>query len=81
VKASLTVEIVSYISFFSSLQIDLKSNTNALIGVEYVVNLSPLPISFVMTEFHALLLYSDRIKGVSKLSREVIFEEEVSQKS
>ncbi|XP_058794794.1 vacuolar protein sorting-associated protein 18 homolog isoform X2 [Phymastichus coffea] len=33
------------------------------------------PISFVLTEFHVLLLYSDHVKGVSLLNQELIFED------
>ena len=33
------------------------------------------PLSFVLTEFHALLLYTDRVKGISLLNQELIFED------
>lgn len=33
------------------------------------------PLSFVLTEFHVLLLYSDHVKGVSLLNQELIFED------
>lgn len=33
------------------------------------------PLSFVLTEFHALLLYADRVKGISLLNQELIFED------
>ncbi|KAG7209765.1 hypothetical protein KM043_011388 [Ampulex compressa] len=33
------------------------------------------PLSFVLTEFHALLLYPDRVKGISLLNQELIFED------
>lgn len=33
------------------------------------------PLSFVLTEFHALLLYPDRVKGISILNQELIFED------
>ncbi|EZA54658.1 vacuolar protein sorting-associated protein 18 homolog isoform X2 [Ooceraea biroi] len=33
------------------------------------------PLSFVLTEFHALLLYSDHVKGISLLNQDLIFED------
>ncbi|XP_011144081.1 vacuolar protein sorting-associated protein 18 homolog isoform X2 [Harpegnathos saltator] len=33
------------------------------------------PLSFVLTEFHALLLYPDHVKGISLLNQELIFED------
>ena len=33
------------------------------------------PLSFVLTEFHILLLYKDHVKGVSLLNHELIFED------
>lgn len=33
------------------------------------------PLSFVLTEFHALLLYVDHVKGMSILNQELIFED------
>ncbi|XP_066588166.1 vacuolar protein sorting-associated protein 18 homolog [Prorops nasuta] len=33
------------------------------------------PLSFVLTEFHALLLYTDHVKGISLLNEELIFED------
>ncbi|XP_043479319.1 vacuolar protein sorting-associated protein 18 homolog isoform X1 [Leptopilina heterotoma] len=33
------------------------------------------PLSFVLTEFHALLLYVDHVKGISILNQELIFED------
>ncbi|XP_020710242.2 vacuolar protein sorting-associated protein 18 homolog isoform X2 [Athalia rosae] len=35
----------------------------------------PTPLSFVLTEFHALLLYSDHVKGLCLLNKELIFED------
>lgn len=35
----------------------------------------PAPLSFVLTEFHALLMYSDRVKIVSLLNQELVFED------
>ncbi|KAK1130024.1 hypothetical protein K0M31_019708 [Melipona bicolor] len=36
---------------------------------------STAPLSFVLTEFHALLLYTDRVKGMSLLNQDLIFED------
>lgn len=36
---------------------------------------SAAPLSYVLTEFHVLLLYSDHVKGVSLLNQELIFED------
>lgn len=36
---------------------------------------SSAPLSFVLTEFHALLMYSDHVKGVSLLNYDVVFED------
>lgn len=33
------------------------------------------PLSFVLTEFHALLLYPDHVKGISLLNQDLIFED------
>ncbi|CAG2067677.1 unnamed protein product, partial [Timema podura] len=33
------------------------------------------PLSFVLTEFHALLLYSDHVRGISMLNHELVFED------
>ncbi|CAH0579479.1 unnamed protein product [Chrysodeixis includens] len=37
------------------------------------------PLSFVLTEFHVLLMYSDRVKVVSLLSQELVFEDKYSE--
>lgn len=33
------------------------------------------PLSFILTEFHALLMYTDHVKGVSLLNHDVVFED------
>lgn len=33
------------------------------------------PLAFVITEFHALLLFADHVKGISLLNHEIIFED------
>ncbi|PZC82245.1 hypothetical protein B5X24_HaOG210801 [Helicoverpa armigera] len=37
------------------------------------------PLSFVLTEFHVLLMYSDRVKVVSLISQELVFEDKYSE--
>lgn len=36
---------------------------------------TPTPLAFVLTEFHALLLYPDHVKGLCLLNKELIFED------
>ncbi|KAL6254778.1 hypothetical protein P5V15_014108 [Pogonomyrmex californicus] len=69
-------------------QVDAKPNTNnvlinqqmltcpetSLIGSN-VSKITSVPFSFVLTEFHALLLYPDHVKGISLLNQELIFED------
>lgn len=33
------------------------------------------PLSFILTEFHALLLYVDHVKGISLWNQELVFED------
>lgn len=40
-----------------------------------VAQTSLAPINFILTKFHALLLYSDHVKGISLLNQELIFED------
>ncbi|XP_017884886.1 vacuolar protein sorting-associated protein 18 homolog isoform X2 [Ceratina calcarata] len=69
-------------------QIDPKVNSNNILMNQQMLNCpetslmgsnisqtTTAPLSFVLTEFHALLLYSDRVKGVSLLNQELIFED------
>ncbi|XP_011263387.1 vacuolar protein sorting-associated protein 18 homolog isoform X2 [Camponotus floridanus] len=68
-------------------QVDPKSDTNILINQQMltcpetslmgsnVSQTTSLPLSFVLTEFHALLLYPDRVKSISLLNQELIFED------
>ncbi|XP_046406330.1 vacuolar protein sorting-associated protein 18 homolog [Ischnura elegans] len=39
------------------------------------LELSTTPLSFILTEFHALLLYVDHVKGICTLNNELIFED------
>lgn len=40
---------------------------------------SSAPLSFILTEFHALLMYPDHVKGVSLLNHDVVFEDGFSE--
>ncbi|XP_026470217.1 vacuolar protein sorting-associated protein 18 homolog [Ctenocephalides felis] len=37
------------------------------------------PITFVMTEFHTLLVYNDKVVGISQLNNDVIFEDNYNE--
>lgn len=37
------------------------------------------PVAFALTEFHALLAYSDMMKGISSLNSELIFEDRYNE--
>lgn len=71
-----------------SMQIDPKNDPdNVLVNQEMICcpetslsgstvsRTSVAPINFVLTKFHALLLYSDHVKGISLLNQELIFED------
>ncbi|XP_034942311.1 vacuolar protein sorting-associated protein 18 homolog isoform X2 [Chelonus insularis] len=40
-----------------------------------VSNTATAPINFILTKFHALILYTDHVKGISLLNQELIFED------
>jgi hypothetical protein len=42
--------------------------------LQYTAN-SVAPLAFVITKFHALLLYADHIKGISLLNNDLVFED------
>lgn len=59
-----------------------QQNSNSLFTQGELINYpangdekEPAPLSFVLTEFHALLMYSDRVKVVSLLNQELIYED------
>ncbi|XP_053975095.1 vacuolar protein sorting-associated protein 18 homolog isoform X2 [Hylaeus anthracinus] len=52
----------------------LRSPEVSLMG-NYISKETTAPLSFVLTEFHALLLYADHVKGISLLNQELIFED------
>lgn len=43
--------------------------------LKYPGNNGSAPLSFVLTEFHALLLYPDHVKGISLLNQQLVFED------
>jgi hypothetical protein len=43
--------------------------------LQYTPPDSGAPLAFVITEFHALLLYADHVKGISLLNHELVFED------
>lgn len=46
-----------------------------LVSTSTVYKKPTVPSSFILTEFHALLLYNDHVKGVSLLNEELVFED------
>jgi Pep3/Vps18/deep orange family. len=40
-----------------------------------LIEVPPGVLSFILTEFHALLLYPDHVTGVSLLSKQIVFED------
>ncbi|KOB74633.1 Vacuolar protein sorting-associated protein 18-like protein [Operophtera brumata] len=69
--------------FFGQLDPTSQQNSNSLFTHGELINYptasgeesEPAPLSFVLTEFHALLMYSDRVKIVSLLNQELVFED------
>jgi len=47
--------------------------------LQYTPPQSGAPLAFVITEFHALLLYPDHVKGISLLNHELVFEDVYSE--
>lgn len=37
------------------------------------------PLGFILTEFHCLLAYSNMIKGISALNKELVFEDNYNE--
>lgn len=63
-----------------------QQNSNSLFTHAGLINYPPddgnrekAPLSFVLTEFHALLMYSDRVKAVSLLNHELVYEDFYSE--
>nr|QHN70697.1 deep orange [Limenitis arthemis astyanax] len=73
--------------FYGQLDPTSQQNSNSLITQSELINYPPdksgskesTPLSFVLTEFHALLMYSDRVKAVSLLDQELVYEDSCSE--
>lgn len=47
--------------------------------LQYTPSNSGAPLAFVITKFHALLLYADHVKGISILNNDLVFEDVYSE--
>ncbi|XP_053608142.1 vacuolar protein sorting-associated protein 18 homolog isoform X2 [Plodia interpunctella] len=76
--------------FYGQLDPSSQQNSNTLFTQGELINYPPdfeseidskekAPLSFVLTEFHALLMYSDRVKAVSLLNQECVYEDRFSE--
>ncbi|KAK3930225.1 Vacuolar protein sorting-associated protein 18-like protein [Frankliniella fusca] len=61
-------------------QVDMNLSDDKVVSEQNLVSFpSMAPISFVLTQFHALLMYADHIKFVSLLNNEVVFEDVINE--
>ncbi|XP_013200015.1 vacuolar protein sorting-associated protein 18 homolog [Amyelois transitella] len=76
--------------FYGQLDPTSQQNSNTLFTQGELINYPPedgpeseskdkAPLSFVLTEFHALLMYSDKIRAVSLLNQECVYEDRFSE--
>ncbi|KAL4709069.1 hypothetical protein ACJJTC_013482 [Scirpophaga incertulas] len=74
--------------FFGQLDTMSQQNSNSVFTHGDLINypavsdptqVEKAPISFVLTEFHVLLMYSNKVKAVSLLNKELVFEETFSE--
>ncbi|XP_038211746.1 vacuolar protein sorting-associated protein 18 homolog isoform X2 [Zerene cesonia] len=72
--------------FYGQLDPTSQQNSNSLFTQSELINYpsqkdgkEKTPLSFVLTEFHALLMYSDRVKAVSLLNQELVYEDRYSE--
>ncbi|XP_041978717.1 vacuolar protein sorting-associated protein 18 homolog isoform X2 [Aricia agestis] len=72
--------------FYGQLDPTSQQNSNSLFTQNDLINYpsdrndaKEVPLSFVLTEFHALLMYSDRVKAVSLLNQELVYEDHYSE--
>ncbi|KAJ9580206.1 hypothetical protein L9F63_004149 [Diploptera punctata] len=59
-------------------QVDTSANDSIMTNsqlLQYLPSNAGAPLAFVITEFHALLLYPDHVKGISLLNHELVFED------
>ncbi|KAG6452127.1 hypothetical protein O3G_MSEX007477 [Manduca sexta] len=68
--------------FYGQLDPTSQQNSNSLVTQGSLINYpsgpdgkESAPLSFVLTEFHAVLMYSDRVKVVSLLNQELVHED------
>lgn len=81
-------QIIYCVNWFLYLQLDPTSqqNSNSLFTQSELINYpvenddcKETPLSFVLTEFHALIMYSDRVKAISLLNQELVYEDHYSE--
>ncbi|XP_046959364.1 vacuolar protein sorting-associated protein 18 homolog isoform X1 [Vanessa cardui] len=73
--------------FYGQLDPTSQQNSNSLFTQSELINYpsddtnskETTPISFVLTEFHAVLMYSDRVKAVSLLNQDLVYEDKYSE--
>ncbi|XP_063381072.1 vacuolar protein sorting-associated protein 18 homolog [Cydia fagiglandana] len=74
--------------FYGQLDPSSQQNSNSLFTQAGLINYPDdkdkddkdrAPLSFVLTEFHALLMYPDRVKAVSLLNHELVYEDIYSE--
>ncbi|XP_052749973.1 vacuolar protein sorting-associated protein 18 homolog isoform X2 [Galleria mellonella] len=72
--------------FYGQLDPTSQQNSNSLFTQGELINFPPesdskekAPLCFVLTEFHALLMYSDKVKAVSLLNQECVYEDRYSE--
>lgn len=73
--------------FYGQLDPTSQQNSNSLITQSELISYpadkpdskESTPLSFVLTEFHAILMYSDRVKAVSLLNQELVYEDTYSE--
>lgn len=63
-----------------------QQNSNSLFTQSELINYpsgsddtKETPLTFVLTEFHALIMYSDRVKAISLLNQELVYEDHYSE--
>lgn len=73
------------LSLFLQLDPTSQQNSNTLFTqgelINYPAETEPkdeAPLSFVLTEFHVLLMYSDKVKAISLLNQELVYEDTYS---
>ncbi|CAH0750606.1 unnamed protein product [Diatraea saccharalis] len=71
--------------FYGQLDPTSQQNSNSLFTQGELINYPPdsepkteAPLAFVLTEFHVLLMYSDKVKAISLLNQELVYEDTYS---